>query len=113
MRTVHLSLTFALALALGIGVAGAIVTRNESIGQVAKTLAANELRPVSSFASIADPRSRSIALFEEAGKVLQSPRCVNCHPATDRPRQTDERRLHIPLVVRGADGHGTISANRE
>jgi hypothetical protein len=102
MRMVHVSLT----LAIGIGVVGLILTRSESVGEVPKPLAANELRPASSFAGIADPRSRSIALFEEAGKVLQSPRCVNCHPATDRPRQTDERRLHIPLVVRGADGHG-------
>ena len=99
---VHVSLTLAIA----IGVAGLVLTRNESVGEVPKPLAASELRPASSFAGIADPRSRSIALFEEAGKVLQSPRCVNCHPATDRPRQTDERRLHIPLVVRGADGHG-------
>jgi hypothetical protein len=67
---------------------------------------AGELRPASSFASIADPRARSIALFEEAGKVLTHPRCVNCHPASDRPRQTDRMRPHEPLVVRGADGHG-------
>ena len=30
---------------------------------------------------------------------------MNCHPAGDRPRQGDERRLHQPPVVRGADGH--------
>ena len=34
------------------------------------------------------------------------PRCVNCHPAGDRPRQGDESRLHQPPVTRGADGHG-------
>jgi hypothetical protein len=28
-----------------------------------------------------DQASRSIALFREAGKVLQHPRCLNCHPA--------------------------------
>jgi hypothetical protein len=67
---------------------------------------AGELRPASSFAGIAEPRARSIALFEEAGKVLTHPRCVNCHPASDRPRQTDRMRPHEPLVVRGADGHG-------
>jgi hypothetical protein len=67
---------------------------------------ASELRPASSFAGIADPRARSIALFEEAGKVLTHPRCVNCHPASDRPLQTDRMRPHEPLVVRGADGHG-------
>jgi hypothetical protein len=42
-----------------------------------------ELRPVSSFAKIANRRARSIALFEEGAKVLQHPRCMNCHPATE------------------------------
>ena len=67
---------------------------------------ARELRPAASFAGIADPRARSIALFEEAAKVLTHPRCANCHPSSDRPLQTDNMRPHQPLVVRGADGHG-------
>ena len=67
---------------------------------------ASELQPISSFDRIADSRARSIALFTEAGKVLQHPRCMNCHPATERPTQTDGMRPHQPLVVRGADGHG-------
>src|ERR1700754_2313885 len=60
-----------------------------------------------SFASIADSAARSAAIFTELGKVLTHPRCVNCHPAGDRPRQGDERRLHQPPVARGVDGHGT------
>jgi hypothetical protein len=64
---------------------------------------ANTLQPVAAFAGIADPRARSIALFEEAGKVLTHARCVNCHPASERPLQTDRMRPHRPLVVRGAD----------
>jgi hypothetical protein len=67
---------------------------------------ATELRPAESFAGIGDTQARSIALFEEAAKVLQHPRCMNCHPAGERPRQTDMRRPHQPLVVRGKDGHG-------
>jgi hypothetical protein len=67
---------------------------------------AADLRPTSEFAGIADRQARAIALFQEAGKVLQHPRCVNCHPAGDSPRQTDRARPHEPLVVRGADGHG-------
>jgi hypothetical protein len=61
-----------------------------------------------SFAGITDPAARSVALFTEAGKVLTSPRCVNCHPAGDRPLQgeTAARRLHQPPVTRGSDGHG-------
>jgi hypothetical protein len=60
-----------------------------------------------SFDSIGDVNQRSAAIFTELGKVLTSPRCVNCHPAGDRPRQGDERRLHQPPVTRGADGLGT------
>jgi hypothetical protein len=75
--------------------------------------AAGDLRPAADFAGIADRNARATALIQEAGKVLQHPRCVNCHPAGDSPRQTDQRRAHQPLVVRGADGHGapTLACN--
>jgi hypothetical protein len=59
-----------------------------------------------SFAAIGDTAARSAALFTEVGKVLTHPRCTNCHPAGDRPRQGDVRRLHQPPVERGADGFG-------
>lgn len=64
------------------------------------------LRPAASFSNITNQRDRSVALFAEMGKVLQHPRCMNCHPATERPRQGDARKLHEPVVVRGKDGHG-------
>jgi hypothetical protein len=68
--------------------------------------ATGTLRPATEFAGITDPRTRSVALFEEASKVITSPRCMNCHPATDRPTQTEAMRPHEPWVVRGADGSG-------
>jgi hypothetical protein len=64
------------------------------------------LASVESFSSIRDTAARSAAIFTELGKVLTHPRCVNCHPAGDRPRQGDARRLHQPPVERGADGFG-------
>jgi hypothetical protein len=66
----------------------------------------NTLASPASFSGIADPRERSAAYFTELGKVLTSPRCTNCHPAGDRPRQGDMRRLHQPPVFRGKDGFG-------
>ncbi len=69
---------------------------------------AGNLRPVASFDGIKDKQARSVALFREAGKVFQSPRCLNCHPATERPTQTDRMRPHQPLVVRGEDGFGAF-----
>ena len=71
--------------------------------------AQSSLAPPESFASIADTEQRSAAFFTELGKVLTHPRCVNCHPAGDRPRQGDLARLHQPPVERGPDGHGSVT----
>jgi hypothetical protein len=90
---------------LSIGIISALPTSNGA-SEAGQTAAVAGLRPAASFANVVDRRARSIALFQEAGKVLQSPRCVNCHPAGDRPSQTDRQRPHIPLVVRGTDGFG-------
>jgi hypothetical protein len=63
------------------------------------------LRSPLEFESIADPRARSQALFLEASKVFLHPRCANCHPADDTPRQRMGE-IHDPPVARGADDHG-------
>jgi hypothetical protein len=93
----------ALPLSLMAALALALVTDVDSAGQPA-TLSRPE-----SFAHVGDVAARSIALFTEAGKVLTHPRCVNCHPAGDRPLQGEAGagRLHQPPVARGHDGHGT------
>jgi hypothetical protein len=67
---------------------------------------AQDLRPPSAFSSIPDAAARSRALFAEAAKVITHPRCMNCHPAGDRPLQGNDSHLHQPLVVRGDGGHG-------
>jgi hypothetical protein len=67
---------------------------------------ADSLATPESFAAISDPAERSRALFAEVGKVLTHPRCVNCHPAGDRPHQGELGRLHQPPVQRGTDGFG-------
>jgi hypothetical protein len=65
-----------------------------------------DLKPASAFQSISDEKQRSLALFEEAGKVIQHPRCVNCHPAADKPLQTLAMHPHQPPVIRGEGGMG-------
>jgi cytochrome c5 len=72
------------------------------------TAFAADLRSPDSFASIGDRGARSRALFEEAGKVLQHPRCLNCHPVGERPTQGNDMQLHQPMAVRGTDGHGVV-----
>jgi len=85
-----------------------IVTVATSVlaGYAVSETAPQTLASPESFASIADTDARSAAMFTELGKVLTHPRCTNCHPATDRPRQGDDSRLHQPPVTRGVDGHG-------
>jgi hypothetical protein len=84
-----------------IGLAALLVTIT-----VTRGAAADALAPPESFAHIADDAERSAALFAELGKVLTHPRCTNCHPAGDHPRQGEQARTHQPPVERGPDGHG-------
>ncbi len=74
----------------------------------AAAIAAEPLKTADSFNTIADSKARSVALFTEAGKVIQHPRCLNCHPKGDSPTQGEDLHPHSPLVVRGPDGHGAI-----
>jgi hypothetical protein len=68
--------------------------------------ATTTLRAPSDFDAIADQATRSRALFGEIAKVLEHPRCVNCHPADDSPRQRDGHEAHDPPVTRGANDRG-------
>jgi hypothetical protein len=52
-------------------------------------------------------REESERAFARIAEVLRHPRCMNCHPVGDSPRQTDERHLHRMLVARGPDDRGT------
>jgi len=64
------------------------------------------LAPVSSFDRITDKEKRAVALFQEAGRVIMHPRCLNCHPRDDTPRQGELMRVHEPPVTRGGGGMG-------
>ena len=70
---------------------------------------ASDLRSPQSFDSIANKTERSKAIFAEAGKVIMSPRCQNCHPNGDRPTQGEDMHLHLPMVVRGPENMGATA----
>ena len=95
-----------IAVATVIVVAIAALLTSVFSGRAIADSASETLATPESFAAINDTAARSAALFTEAGKVLTHQRCVNCHPAGDRPRQGEQGRLHQPPVERGADGHG-------
>jgi hypothetical protein len=95
---------FFAALAPAVATTAAVLLAGLGVGAQER----KDLRPVSAFAGIGDERARSVALFGEAGKVITHPRCVNCHPVTDRPLQGETQRQHphSPRVVRGEAGMG-------
>ncbi len=66
----------------------------------------SRLRSPEAFAQVRDMGSRSQALFREASKVMLHPRCTNCHPPDDTPRQLASQRPHDPPVARGNEGQG-------
>jgi hypothetical protein len=53
-----------------------------------------------------DKIAASQAAFMEAYKVFMHPRCMNCHPAGDRPLQGDDSHVHTMNVQRGPKGEG-------
>jgi len=71
-------------------------------------VARGALRPVATFAAIAEPAQRSQALFGEISRVLLHPRCLNCHVAGDTPAQGAVLALHEPPVTRGPEDRGVV-----
>jgi uncharacterized membrane protein len=51
----------------------------------------------------------SVNAFKKVYAVLQSPRCMNCHPKGDIPLQGDDNRLHAMFPKRGTDGKGILT----
>ncbi|WP_102107287.1 Isoquinoline 1-oxidoreductase subunit [Oceaniglobus roseus] len=72
---------------------------------------AQELKAPDAFSDIADEGERSVALFGEMMKVIEHPRCLNCHPAGDTPLQGDDMHPHVPPVVRGEADFGAPGMN--
>jgi hypothetical protein len=93
-----------------VGLTFALLIIPGSIPSQAQTT--NELRPPASFESIADQNARSRALFSEIAKVLNSPRCINCHPSGDRPTQGNDLHPHQPPVWRAAGVCQTCHTDR-
>lgn len=97
---------------LTLSIVSAVVASAAISLSIGVAIAANEpeadqtLQKPEAFESIKDERQRSVALFNEMGKVLTHPRCVACHPVGDSPLQGMALQKHEPPVVRGQGGMG-------
>ena len=56
-------------------------------------------------------REAGLAAWQQVYSVLTTPRCINCHTATDHPEQGDDRHRHLFNVVRGPEGKGVAGLN--
>jgi len=60
----------------------------------------------SSVSAAPGDEAKSIAAFETVAKVLNHPRCMNCHTTVAWPTQGDDRHRHTFNVARGPDDRG-------
>jgi hypothetical protein len=52
--------------------------------------------------------AESLRLYSEMHTVLSHPRCVNCHPKDDTPKQGMDSHVHVPPMTRGPDNNGPL-----
>jgi hypothetical protein len=81
------------------------------IGSLAALSFSSPPSPILSGSTTVSPPSdaqkeTSLAAFNTMLKVLKDPRCMNCHPSDDRPRQGDDAHVHLFGVQRGKDDKG-------
>ena len=88
------------AATIAIAAIGLVAVKAPTAQTSSSTSSPQSLRVVQEFASIEDETERSIALFGEMAKVITHPRCMNCHPRDDTPRQGMTMIKHVPPVVR-------------
>ncbi len=72
----------------------------------APLMACGLLLQTAAFAQGADAKRESEQLYLQMHQVLGHPRCVNCHPKDDMPKQGDAPRVHVPPMTRGPQSHG-------
>src|ERR1700716_2727692 len=56
-------------------------------------------------------KSDGLPAWQQVYSVLTSPRCINCHTATNYPQQGDDRHRHFANVIRGPEGKGVPALN--
>jgi len=61
--------------------------------------------------STRENQATGLLAWESIYSVLTSPRCINCHTATNYPQQGDDRHRHFANVIRGPEGKGVAGLN--
>jgi hypothetical protein len=94
------------ALAVLAAAMAAATAAPKAAGPGAGRVAAGEAGAGRAAAAPEAPRQAGLEAFSGIAAVLRHPRCLNCHTATNFPRQGDDRHPHANLVRRGPDNRG-------
>src|SRR5688572_7167404 len=87
---------------LALFVSASVVRAADPPASASTTVPAAPSDPAAAAATAGDPARA----FLDVTKVLQSPRCVNCHPNGDAPKVGDHARVHPMDVRRGLERVG-------
>ncbi len=79
---------------------------NDSIDQLRPESSSEARNTAGLFPTNEEEKNKSLLAFDVILKVLKDPRCINCHPTDDRPRQGDDQHLHLFNVRRGKTNQG-------
>jgi hypothetical protein len=77
----------------------------ETVSGESKPQSHELLKGVANFQTFPDRAERSRAIFAEIGRLINHPRCMNCHPAGDHPLQGTDQHEHRPRVFRSDGDH--------
>ncbi|MEM8907129.1 MAG: hypothetical protein AAGD05_04720 [Bacteroidota bacterium] len=95
MKKIHL--TFATILLLVMGIVLGFASTNSAT------------KPSTDSKQDSEQRETTDDPFDKMMQALTHKRCVNCHPAGDRPRQGEDSHYHNFGVQRGPDNHGVAA----
>ncbi len=89
------------ALQLGMPVIGLVMSANVAFAQTPAS------QPVSQTVTSTDANrmAESIQFYRQMHAVLSHPRCVNCHPKDDSPKQGLDGHIHSPHITRGPENN--------
>jgi len=59
-------------------------------------------------AMTAETKLEGARLYLQIHQVLTPPRCLNCHPKGDSPKQGNDRHIHSPPITRGPHDDGPL-----
>lgn len=66
----------------------------------------SQLAPQTVASADATRMAESIQFYKQMHAVLSHPRCVNCHPRDDSPKQGLDGHVHSPPITRGPENSG-------